>query len=762
MPAVVPIGCRGSLGGVLLSQPPPLHSLLLPCVTPLVDVILVPHVLVEEQHEQHQERLERARVPVQSAARHLLRLAEAEGMPGDVGALPIADGAPDESDLSLVTELFRGPAYRPRVGKSERGGKITAKILQTDIVECFLLRIPGTKEYTCLQCTLPSRIMVWDTLTGEALYVSMKEAVPIPLKEQTMSLPGIFKGLLSQWDRGKPCMRLNKLKQWYHPNVAHLDSGLCTTHCIHTVQGFVMETCHNTITLLVSCLLVERGAGNVQKLRKALKQVLIASARPRRNVKPPSEHSPALEQRNRVLAHVFYDADENLESLHRITMIKHCFQTDISLEEIDVYVGNLLPTEFPRFIEEWATVAVEALMPRGHKFFCRYRWVLSLNPLLEFALLMSICGLLKRAAPLFIASLHGQASYVARAAAAPAAAVADDKGEAAGGGGFVGDLAVVAVEDNAGEVVAEDIEQAGQDADVLGDVSEAYRKQNARAQHNFLLFAESDVCLPEILLLTVTMQCLNRLMQHALYVGSDIWEKRERVKLKTAGSRTYPLWEALSGNVTSAFYDACTLRMMNASFWTVLIGCGRSARMRSMAFSHLAMQIGGVCFFLDFVWSKPPWRYLRHFMPGFVASAQERREAAEGPQCLWDVFWHSFRQQFPGKKWQGSDARMVVHVYVTLWLLGINMIECRHAALRRLCLFKGNHMLTHFMDVAADFYLMRCRTIEERCAMPQPRPWQEELAGPEKSYTCRGGAQRAFMADWWHFKRGTTAEGWAR
>ena len=189
----------------------------------------------------------------------------------------------------------------------------------------------------------------------------------------------------------------------------------------------------------------------------------------------------------------------------------------------------------------------------------------------------------------------------------------------------------------------------------------------------------------------------------------------------------------------------------------------RTAILRSQAFAQQAMGIGGIWFFLDFAWSKYPWIFFLMFCIGSSADAAYTR-FRETSQCLWGPFLEKLQEMFPTRrKMLSSDLRAFLVSIMLLWKLSISHIECRHAALRRLILMKSMKNARDFARMAADWLLMRTRSLESE-SLDWSCPWEQDpvavadKASKEKSYTCRGGACRAFLSDWWRNKRGTLAE----
>ena len=126
---------------------------------------------------------------------------------------------------------------------------------------------------------------------------------------------------------------------------------------------------------------------------------------------------------------------------------------------------------------------------------------------------------------------------------------------------------------------------------------------------------------------------------------------------------------------------------------------------------------------------------------------------------------HRLWQKFPSdKRLLSADCKAFLMSVASLWRLSIAHIECRHAALRRLLLLKAQTGPRHFAHLSADFLLLRARAVVSESLAPE-RPWEKDpdmAAGkdePDKGPPRPGGGQRAFLANWWHHKKGTTKEG---
>ncbi len=166
----------------------------------------------------------------ETPARIAVSLAKDSGQPS-TSQLALAPAAEADVWTRVLQVVSDTPFARHRFSTARRKPteQQVAKVLQMDIIEAFLLKLPKTKDYTLVTCELPVRVVVWDTVTGESLYVSVKETVPLPLKEDMQERMKMC-AILTHWDRGAPCGRLTKILLAVELGKLLLDNGLCATH----------------------------------------------------------------------------------------------------------------------------------------------------------------------------------------------------------------------------------------------------------------------------------------------------------------------------------------------------------------------------------------------------------------------------------------------------------------------------------------------------------------------------------------------------
>ena len=220
-----------------------------------------------------------------------------------------AETAITADEVSSWTLALRpGASIGRQLMHGDAGGNHTEvlKVLQIQLTDAFLLRMPGTGKYSLISAELPCRLVVWDSITGESLFVSMEEALPIPLSE-AVGAEFWLDCLMTHWDRGAPCGLCHKIQSFVRVGKLTLDNGLCAAHCCHTVQGKGMDLVMSTISGLIALILTERGGGNWKKLRQALTATLKGSVIVRRAEAPPSNSVPFIRYRDRFFEQVLPD-----------------------------------------------------------------------------------------------------------------------------------------------------------------------------------------------------------------------------------------------------------------------------------------------------------------------------------------------------------------------------------------------------------------------------------------------------------------------
>jgi hypothetical protein len=547
-----------------------------------------------------------------------------------------------------------------------------------------------------------------------------------------------------------------------------LDNGLCTTHCIHTVQGFMMAVFSEAISGFVAMILAERTSGAIGKLQALLKMALLAMARPHQHTPPPDETTSFIRHRNAFLELILCRAKtENLERM-RSDVLRFCLQTDFrDTRGVDVYVGNLADEAIPTYLDSWAATSARVLLPEQHKFFARHRWVLAFQPALEAALLLGCCGLLRRVARAWVRSLHGSHGVHLDPSADDIGLDGLDPGLDGPDPGNAGASAA-----DIGEALvlweAQDQVLGMRDADTGAPekAEDIFRARNAKNQNAFIAFAENELSLVHLLATVINMRVMVSLMQRVLYVDSPKWETVQRNLASQGKQRSYRMLEAISGALTGSFYADTVALMGGGAVWDVLDTRLCTGLLRSQVFAQQAMAIGGIWFFLDFAWSKNPWDFFRLFLPGESAEASYNK-LRRTPTCLWGTFLQKLCEKLPTRiKMLSTDARAFFIALLLLWRLSISHIECRHAALRRLIICTSFAKSTDFVRLGAAWLLARARLLEAE-GVAWHRPWEQDpivvqdRARKEKKKAGgrRGGACRAFLGDWWHFHKGTTQEG---
>jgi hypothetical protein len=680
--------------------------------------------------------------PVKLRARHL---------DAEFGLLALEDE--DKNEVARLREMWAVLLAQMGAGIDNRN-QLIAKVIQYEVVESFLLKLPGTQEYTLVTAEMPARLMVYDSITGDSLYQSFKEICPIPLKDE-LQTEFELDSCLTHWDRGSPCGRLTKILLFLLPHVLILDAGLCAAHCLHTIQGRTMNVIQVTFSGLVALLLAERNAGAVPHLRTVFEETLLESAVPRRHEQLPRMDADFLQAKHALFELVFPVGD--LATSMRRKLLDFALQCDFSSERVPVYVGSLHEAAIAPYLRSWAKATAAAILPNQHKMFARHRWILSFHPVLEVLLCMAALGLLGRCAREWVKRLHARPG-VAQAAPRPQAAAGIP--EAAAAGARSAETDVVPVGAAVGDAIVEFDARLNEVALLTGALtSEQYRQRNAQNQDKAIDFAEDPMSFPFLCLACVAMRTIYNLMQHVLYLDSEKWEQKQQTEADKGRPRTYRLFEAVSGNATATFYEESIKVMCSCLAWAILRPEHRTGLTRSMAFAMLSMQLGGVWLFLDFVWSKYPWREWSMLVPG----ADTRGIAwvlFRDPHCLWAEFTHRHRAKFPTFESMLTPNNLAFMLAkAVLWMFTIMKLECRHATLRRRLMLSSFTWLPNLDQVGADWMAMRARAIGQG-SLHESLPWLEdsEAEDESKGHKRPGGPYRAFMSHWWSNRRGTNDE----
>ena len=143
-----------------------------------------------------------------------------------------------------------------------------------------------------------------------------------------------------------------------------------------------MERGWDLITGIIAVALAMKPGGTIQKLRRVLAEVLFHTVQ--------IVNAPALEAPSRKYLHALLDLilPDSVQGRHRRHELQFLFTSDVSRDEIVWHSPGLLVQKWT-----WATRGAFALIPHKCEVFQRHRWVNSLGPVPDLALVFNVHNL---------------------------------------------------------------------------------------------------------------------------------------------------------------------------------------------------------------------------------------------------------------------------------------------------------------------------------------------------------------------------------
>lgn len=395
------------------------------------------------------------------------------------------------------------------------------KVVQSDLMCGFLVRDTEKNAHRLYLCELPIVLFGCADVTGKTLKTCMDELLAFPLLQGVLHRFPLCVDM-SGCDRASSNMLMDFLFKNDRPFTARLCGLGCRVHMAHTIQGRVFGILNPCVSGCINLALAEHPAGSTGLLRKAIKEVLKASANVYVGAQPPAADSPAILRRNHIFDLVL---GTSLSDRKRRAILEATLQSDPSEDRIDVYLPSVPEVDIPHRLDAWAEQVARALLPRRHPVFCRHRWVTGQGTLAGPALLACCHRLLTRSVPLWLRSMGKRVPPLA----------------------VVGDVASVAEpEPPAAEWQVVEYDPPSGAADT--DKKSAWAAENERARVNALQFALSDPAMPLVVLL-VTMRPLVQLLDKMLDHGSKEWDVAQAFNALQTGRRQFRVRHQKRGQV---------------------------------------------------------------------------------------------------------------------------------------------------------------------------------------------------------------------
>ena len=172
----------------------------------------------------------------------------------------------------------------------------------------------------------------------------------------------------------------------------------CKSHVISTATSQAFEPIKDTLGYQVAYSLSQVMAGQLDKLRKAVCEVIEAMSYFVEAC--PPVNGVFMEHRDRIL-NLFIPRTR--AGKKRMVALKHKLCFDIQRIRIPIYYIGRRPQK-----HKWCWALAKLLLPSKVPVLKRQRWLTSLTPVSETSLLFEVCGIARFALPRFVLLLKGK------------------------------------------------------------------------------------------------------------------------------------------------------------------------------------------------------------------------------------------------------------------------------------------------------------------------------------------------------------------
>ena len=489
----------------------------------------------------------------------------------------------------------------------------------------------------------------------------------------------------------------------------------CYAHIADTSQGRCYGTISGDISGIIHLSLYMESGGQVSAFRAAIKYTLLDKVHVHDAPPPPSDH-PRCVHRDLVF-HMLIDQSTK-EGRARTHALKQRLQGDIQSDVIDVYViGGREAFD----AEEWADATSYDLFPRQIRPFPRTRWLQTLVPVREWALLGNVHHLLKHA------GIHwlGQTGKPSQAASKPkttwALSPSDDETDPAPQFG-------AETRDTDGDkLVVPFVYGPDQKQQDPSKVWSEFNQHNKDAGLKMLREREpSDRLFVACNVLPVALDFLTRVE----YIGSTKAASIRAENLAKGKPYSCPMLEAYSGKLRRKVEES-TNALFQEGPWAALKQAGRTFGLATIAFVMIStvhcalvqMGLEAMGTFPFMIWSL--------LVDATVENAQAILDTS---RCLLDSWTRKFLSHFSTvAKLLSDTCRGVLMMIGWLVKFDICQIECRHSMIRRLAR-QSDTWLPLFHRVSAGLFLARMRKLSALMS-------RQKVDGPREVATTHPAAE---------------------
>ena len=399
-------------------------------------------------------------------------------------------------------------------------------------------------------------------------------------------------------------------------------------------------------------------------------------------------------------------------------------------------------------IHEYAELLADNLMPFAPEVFSRTRWMGSVTPLGQLALLASVHNLLPRA----ILHWQGKSPEPTREAQiqdefGPVHANAEDmpvRGNPADAGGFQAHAA----EDGDGQeaAAAPPAAMPGMHATVSPNDWTAW---NAKQQRDSVQFAQSG-CQVVLLISFIALRPLVALQRSVEYIDSDTWEQQQMHQVIAGQPLNMRLVQVASLAQTEQFFSQVEDFMRAESLWNVLSDEDKTVKNLSIAAGMLMTMMCGIAQLMRWSHTSFPVRLFC-----LLREPSRAHEILHACRKLRDPFTEAFLTKWSTvAELKSAACRLELFLILLMVRKSIARIECRHASIKRRIGGRSSAKKEAFLDTSSAFVLMRQRILENARqghaaaqklkAAQQAQEWTRRTrqSGKYKGTNCGGGGRQ--------------------
>lgn len=563
-------------------------------------------------------------------------------------------------------------------------GRGSSKLYQAALRIAFAVRDVRDGRFLSVEVPLITPLLVADTNSADVLAHIMGKMSDIPMLEPLLESFKL-RCRTANCDSAESNMKYQRFEACQDLR-ALCFTIRCRVHILSTIQGKAYLPCGWAISGLIALALAMQPSGAVFKLRRILEQHL------RDNVvvfasEPPGPTDPRTVRRDALLQVCLGGpgSGKPREQKRRLVLETLC-NGDWSAKAVQYYTLEPAPD-----LEAWSQRVARALLPEALALFPRHRWLNTLRPLLDSALLSGCHQILEHIVPAWLSPGGAAASTQSGQARGPPQTEKDPW-----------DLDVDAGEDLEGLLDRPRTPGKGGDWAKFNEESCGDAARFA-ASKPFATLAVSSIALrPQV-----------GLMAEMLRVAGQRWkEEQAHLSAQTGAPLLTRLSLAASGEMLGPFFLDSASLLLRSSEWVALPASEQTFKNRALAFGMLSRALCGVHINLHMPCQAYPVRLWSLVNPaGEAAREATAADLQSDPDCMCDEFGRAYRKHFHNRL--ASEESVVCLTLIGLLVdLDISEQECLHAYVRRVLRGRNQTWKKTAEEVSADWSMARARSLE--------------------------------------------------